>query len=123
MPCRHLPTIALSPREGLRLITPRNFRADNCCRLRAADLPGGKKGRPEEMKGQKPTPEITIGHGVRHAYLILGLFLTGMAVGGVAVHNFMNARGYYLPTALSILLMLAALFLAALKTDEERTIK
>lgn len=72
------------------------------------------------MKRQKPTPEFTIGKGVRHAYLILVLFLAGMAVGGVAVHNFMNASGYYLPTAASLLLMLAAVFLAALKTDEEK---
>ena len=72
------------------------------------------------MKGQMPTPELTIGSGVRHAYLILVLFLAGMAVGGVAVHNFMNARGYRLPAALALLLMLLACALAAVKTEEEK---
>lgn len=43
-----------------------------------------------------------------------------MAVGSAAVHNFVDAGGHYLPAALSLLLMLAALFLAAVKTDEEK---
>ena len=74
-----------------------------------------------EVKGhKKATPEITVGGGKRHGILVVALFLAGMAVGGVAVNNFMNAGGYYLPTAASLLLMLAAVFLATLKTDEEK---
>ncbi len=68
----------------------------------------------------KATPELTVGDGVRRGVLVVVLFLAGMAAGGVAVHNFMNARGYYLPAAVSLLLMLAALFLAAAKTGEEK---
>ena len=72
------------------------------------------------MSGSRPTPELTVGNGGRHAYLCIVLMLAGMAAGGVAVHNFMNAGGYYLPTAASLLLMLAAIFLATLKTGEEK---
>ena len=70
--------------------------------------------------GRKMTPEITIGKGQRFRALILLLMLAGMASGGLAVRNFMNARFYYLPTAAALLLMIAALFLAALKPDEEK---
>ena len=70
--------------------------------------------------GRKATPEITIGKGQRFWALSILLMLAGMALGGLAVHNFMSARGYYLPTAAALLLMIAALFLAALKTDEEK---
>jgi hypothetical protein len=73
-----------------------------------------------KMNEREATPELTVGNGARRALLSVALFLAGMAVGGVAVHNFMNAHGYYLPTAAALLLMLTACALAAAKTNEEK---
>jgi hypothetical protein len=72
------------------------------------------------MSQREETPELTIGRGERWGLAVVALFLAGMAVGGLAVHNFVNAHDYYLPTAAALLLMLLACALAALRTDEER---
>ena len=72
------------------------------------------------MSGREVTRELTVGHGVKHGLAVVVLFLAGMAVGGVGVHNFMNARGYYVPAAAALVLMLIACALAAVKTDEEK---
>ena len=72
------------------------------------------------MKSRERSPEITVGNGSKWGLAVVALFLAGMAVGGLAVHNFMNARGYYLPTAAALLLMLLACALAAVKSNEEK---
>jgi hypothetical protein len=71
------------------------------------------------VKGHKGSREVTIGNGGEWALAVVALFLAGMAAGGLAVHNFMNARGYYLPAAAALLLMLLACALAAAGSDDE----
>ena len=71
------------------------------------------------MSGRGGARELTIGNGEKWGLAVVLIFLAGMAVGGVAVHNFMNAHDYYLPTAAALLLMLLACALAAVKSDEE----
>ena len=73
------------------------------------------------MSGREWTRELTIGKGERWGLAVVALFLAGMAVGGLAVYNFMSARDYYLPTAAALLLMLLACALAAVKSDEEKS--
>jgi uncharacterized membrane protein YoaK (UPF0700 family) len=71
------------------------------------------------VSGREGASGVTIGKGEKWALAVVALFLAGMAVGGVAVHNFMNAHGYYLPTAAALLLMLLACALAAVRSGEE----
>ena len=72
------------------------------------------------MRRRQVTPELTIGRGEKWGLAVVALFLAGMAVGGLAVHNFVNAHDYFVPTAAALLLMLLACALAAMKTDVEK---
>lgn len=72
------------------------------------------------MSRREVTPGLTIGRGEKWGPAVVALFLAGMAVGGLAVHNFVNAHDYYLSTAAALLLMLLACALAAVKTGAEK---
>jgi hypothetical protein len=60
-----------------------------------------------------------MGEGKTQNYTALLLFLAGMAAEGVALHYVMVGGRWPIPTALALLLTLAACALVAARKDEE----